>query len=55
MTRERWLEVMNNMDATLTPEEVAEGWHFCSCWDQLLVGPEMPEREFCTCKLGTDE
>ena len=33
----------------LTPEERAEGWHFCHDWDGMLVGPGMPEMECCTC------
>ena len=28
-----------------TPQEVAEGWHFCPEWDGLLVGPGMIEDE----------
>ena len=23
----------------LTPEEVAEGWHWCLDWDCLMIGP----------------
>lgn len=35
----------------LTKEEVADGYHFCKDWDGLLVGPDDPEVESCTCKL----
>lgn len=33
----------------LTEEEVKDGWHFCPEWDQMLIGPDMPELESCTC------
>ena len=33
----------------LTDSEVAEGWHFCPEWDEMLVGPGMPELESCSC------
>lgn len=32
----------------LTPKEIDEGWHYCSDWDGLLVGPGTPEAESCT-------
>jgi hypothetical protein len=48
MERERWKKINREGDG-LTPEEIAEGWHFCYEWDQLLVGPGMPEMECCLC------
>jgi len=48
MTLERYQEV-NFVGKGLTKEEVKEGWHFCSEWDQLLVGPGMPEKDACIC------
>lgn len=26
------------------------GWHYCSDWDGLLIGPGMPEMACCTCQ-----
>lgn len=49
MTDQRWTTLMRDDDLALTPEEIAEGWHFCWEWDGLLVGPGMKELEACTC------
>lgn len=49
MTDERWAKLMANDKEKLTPEELADGWHFCVVWDGLLVGPGMTEQEDCTC------
>lgn len=49
MNTERWVELMRNFDLQLTPEEIAQGWHFCYDWDDLLIGPGMIELESCTC------
>ncbi len=53
MTDERWRELMNDESKKLTPEELAEGWHFCWDWDGLLVGPGMDELEMCHCIENT--
>lgn len=37
MTKERYNELMNNVDLVLTEEELQQGWRFCSGWDFLLV------------------
>lgn len=37
MTNERYNELMNNVLLSLTPEEIALGWHFCNEFDGLLV------------------
>jgi len=34
----------------LTEQEMYEGWHFCSDWGYMLVGPGMPELKTCTCR-----
>lgn len=34
----------------LTETEIAEGWHFCPEWDYMLIHPDFPEAEVCTCK-----
>lgn len=51
MTRQRMIELTKNLNATLTKEELAEGWHFCSEFDGLLIHSSHPEYEVCTCEL----
>ena len=50
MTKERWKALMDNLDLHLTKEEMKAGWHFCQCWDGLLIGPDMPESKHCHCE-----
>lgn len=33
----------------LTQEEIDYGWHFCWEFDGLLIGPDCPEWEVCSC------
>lgn len=33
----------------LTPEEMAEGWHWCPEWDDLLIHPADGEYALCEC------
>lgn len=49
MTPERIKELEEDDVSSLTIEECLAGWHFCYEWDGLLVGPGMPELEFCQC------
>lgn len=49
MTDQRWRELMNDSNGKLTQEEMAEGWHWCPDWDDLLVGPGSMEITCCTC------
>ena len=49
MTDERWSLLMNDDSQNLTQEEISQGWHFCMCWDGLLIGPEMEEVKHCYC------
>jgi hypothetical protein len=46
MTDERYNELMDNMDLSLTAEELAEGWHFCIEFDGLLVKGD-PKEDYC--------
>jgi hypothetical protein len=47
----RWQALMSDVKLTLTAEELAEGWHWCPNWDDLLVGPGMElELSCCRCK-----
>lgn len=45
----RWLELEKSGDAP-SEEEVKAGWHYCTDWDFMLVGPGMREWEGCTCE-----
>jgi hypothetical protein len=49
MNRERYELLMQSDTEPLTDEECKQGWHFCICWDGLLVGPGMMEEQFCDC------
>lgn len=49
MTDDRWKSLMANDDLKLTDDEIALGWHFCTEFDGLLVGPEMYELKACNC------
>lgn len=49
MTPKRAHELETNMDAQLTPEELAEGWHFCPDWDGMLVNRFDDEGEGSAC------
>ena len=58
MKRQRYKELETDLSLKLTPEEVAEGWHFCgSEWDDMLIHKDWPEAECCNCRFsaGTSE
>lgn len=48
----RWEDMMlgESEDCKLTQDEIDAGWHYCSNWDGLLVGPGMAELNCCTCE-----
>jgi hypothetical protein len=48
MQAKRWAALMADDALTLTPEEIALGWHFCVEFDGLLIGPGWPERACCS-------
>lgn len=50
MTKQRWLELMNDLTLGLTESEITQGWHFCLDWDGLLIGPGSRELDCCTCE-----
>ena len=52
MTPERMRQLEREPSAVITKEEFSEGWHFCPDWDYMLVGPDTPEGECCTCDDG---
>lgn len=54
MTEERYLELTLNMNASLTNDEIQNGWHFCPNWDYMLVGATTPEWECCTCSISKE-
>lgn len=56
MTEQRYRQLMDavcrdgEVETSLTPEEVAAGWHFCWAeWDGLLIHESDPEAECCSC------
>ena len=51
MTQERYEFLQENIEVSLTQEEVSQGYHFCPDYDMLLVGPGSPEVDTCTCDL----
>lgn len=48
MTPERYAQIERD-GSMLTDDEIAEGWHFCEHWNDMLIGPDSPERENCGC------
>lgn len=53
MTDARFKELMEGDNTTgphMTPEEWAEGWHFCHEFDGLLRKNEPQEEFICTCR-----
>lgn len=49
MTRERYNLLMEDDSVDLTQAEISKGYHFCSEFDGLLVGPGMYELNHCSC------
>jgi len=53
MSDERWNHLMfHTGPVKLTKEELDSGWHWCSCWDDLLIHPSHMEFCYCTCPSG---
>lgn len=48
MSSERWNRLTETGEA-LTEAEMLAGWHWCYDWDDMLVGPGMPEAMCCNC------
>ena len=58
MTNERFNELMRNEDLSLTPEEIAQDWHFCYEFDGLLRKPrddDDPRSFECNCLTTTSQ
>jgi len=51
MTQARWDTLMQQDDIYLTLEEMNNGWHWCECWDGLLVHADDVEFKSCTCQI----
>ena len=49
MTEARWRSLVRDHSLGLTQAEIDAGWHFCPCWDELLIGDKMGELEHCYC------
>ena len=54
MTPERIYE-LEVEDGVLTSDEILLGYHFCPDFDFLVVGPEDPEHQICTCPKIEDQ
>jgi len=52
MSFERYYFLMSSLNAQLTKEEIKQGWHFCIEWDGLLIHPDMPEFDACSCEIN---
>jgi hypothetical protein len=52
MSLQRWDELMNSNGPCvhLTEGEMADGWHWCPEWDDLLIHPMDGEYQFCQCE-----
>ena len=50
MNRERWMEIEFG-NSPLTQEEIDQGYHFCYEWDEMCIGPDMPEWDVCLCDI----
>jgi hypothetical protein len=48
VNRERYA-FLNLTGAAPARDEYEAGWHYCSEWDGMLVGPGMIETECCSC------
>lgn len=55
MTKERYEFLMSDIDASLTQQEIDEGYHFCPEWDGLLIHKNDAESEYCSCEEHTEE
>ena len=54
MTNERYRQLELTPDATLTLEEMKEGWHFCIEFDYLTTQGEILHEDGITCICGFD-
>lgn len=50
MTAQRYRELSRSDTHDLTPEEIADGWHFCPDWDGMLIHTLDIEYEACCCE-----
>lgn len=50
MNPERYNALVKDFSLSLTPQELDEGWTFCSCeWDGMLIHKDDVEATFCVC------
>jgi len=50
MTNTRYKQLQNDT-SILTKQEIAEGWHYCLDWDDMLCHPEWDEAKVCNCEV----
>jgi hypothetical protein len=41
-------------EGILTAEEIEEGWHYCLCWDHMLIHPKDTD-EYALCECAGQE
>jgi len=51
MSEVRLNQLERDKNATLTGEELQQGYHFCPDWDFILIGPNSPEKDGCCCSI----
>lgn len=54
MTLERENQLRDDPSASLTIEEMRQGWHFCDEFDYLLTTGELMREDGVTCFCGFD-
>lgn len=50
MTPER-LRLLDTSNEPFNDNEIAQGFHRCPEWDFLVIGPDDPEWEYCSCEI----
>lgn len=50
MPIEIW-EALDKQGGKIPNEYAQAGWHYCSAWENLLIGPGMLEWNGCACNL----
>lgn len=51
MNFDRYIDLTESEDATLSEDEISNGWHWCGSWDDMLVGPGMDNALSCSCDV----
>lgn len=55
MDKDRFMELCTDLKATLTRDEIEDGWFFCDCeWDGMLLHETDEEAELCGCRKNAN-